>query len=264
MALPLDGTALHAYVRRLGLSRETHDLLATIRSSPPQRTPRSRHGNVAVWYPSRKMHCVIKAESHKVEFAFAVTAEHDDDVLEYWDQPPAIPLDYRDAHGHRQRPWHTADFFVFRHDAAGWVECKPTAELQRQARTRPHRYVLDEQGVWQCPPGAAFAKQYGLTYRVWAADQINWVAQDNWQFLEDYYQEQERLQVPETDLAVLWRIVDERPGILLADLQRSDRPRPAGTHDRCRVRSTSGADHPRSAPRQTRHASTATGSRRAS
>jgi putative transposase len=221
MALPLDGTALHAYTRRLGLPRETHDLLATIRSSPPQRTPSSRHGNVAVWYPSRKMHCVIKAESHKVEFAFVLTAEHDEDVLEYWDQPPAIPLDYRDAHGHRQQPWHTADFFVFRYDSAGWVECKPTAELQRQARTRPDRYVLDEQGVWQCPPGGAFAGQHGLTYRVWAADQINWIAQDNWQFLEDYYQEQERLQVPDADLAALWHIVDEQPGILLTDLQRA-------------------------------------------
>jgi hypothetical protein len=46
-----------------------------------------------VWYPSKKMNCIIKAESHKVEFAFLLQAEHDDDVLEIWDQPPTIALE---------------------------------------------------------------------------------------------------------------------------------------------------------------------------
>lgn len=93
MARPLDGTAFHVYCRRLGLRPETQDLLTTIRSSPPNRTPTSRHGNMPVWYPSQKMQCIIKAESHKVEFAFLLEAAHDDHVLEMWDQPPAIPLE---------------------------------------------------------------------------------------------------------------------------------------------------------------------------
>jgi len=219
MAHPLDGTAFHGYARRLGFRQDTQDLLVTVRRSPPNRTPGNRHGNVCVWYPSKKMQCIIKAESHKVEFAFLLEAEHDDEVLEFWDQPPAIPLEYRDAHGHWQRPWHTADYFVFRYDSAGWLECKPTQELLRQARTRPNRYVRDAHGVWQCPPGVAFAAQYGLTYRVRASEEINWVAQGNWQFLEDYYQERERLTVTEADLAMLSRIVDEQPGITLADLR---------------------------------------------
>jgi len=94
MAKALDGTALYAYFRRLGFSRETQEVLIHIRSSPPSRTPGARRGNMPVWYPSKKMHCIIKAESAKVEFAFLLATEHDDTILEMWDQPPAIPLEY--------------------------------------------------------------------------------------------------------------------------------------------------------------------------
>jgi hypothetical protein len=71
-------------------------------------------------------------------------AEHDDAVIEFYDQPPPIPLEYLDTHGRLQRAQHTADYFVFRYQSAGWEECKPTQELIRQAQTRPNRYRLDE------------------------------------------------------------------------------------------------------------------------
>jgi len=223
MARPLDGTALLTYFRRLKLSKEAQKLLVEVRTSPPSRTPGARQGNMPVWYPSKKMQCIIKAESHKVEFAFLLQVEHDDDVLEVWDQPPSIELEYQDRRGRTQRPLHTADYFLFRYKEAGWVECKPTQELIRQARTRPSRYQLDEQGKWRCPPGEAFAAKYGLFYHVYASDQVNWAAQDNWLFLEDYYQDLERLCIPETTLEMLYRQVSEHPGITLADL-RNARP----------------------------------------
>jgi hypothetical protein len=183
MAKPLDGVALPAYFRRLGYERATQDLLIHIRHSPPSRTPGARRGNMPVWYPSKKMQCIIKAESAKVEFAFLLQAEHDDDVLEVWDQPPSIPLEYEDRRGRVQRPMHTPDYFLFRANGAQWVECKTSQELIKQAETRPNRYRLDEQGVWRCPPGEAYAAKYGLTYRVWTSDQVNWAAQDNALFL---------------------------------------------------------------------------------
>ncbi len=125
MIRPLDGLALQTYFRRLKLQKEAQDLLITIRSSPPSCSPDSRAGNMPVWYPSKKMQCIMKAESAKVEFAFLLEAEHDDEVLEFWDQPPPIKLSYRDRRGHLQQPLHTADYFVFRYRSAGWEECKP-------------------------------------------------------------------------------------------------------------------------------------------
>jgi hypothetical protein len=67
MAKSLDGAALFAYFRRLGFPKETQELLMRIRTSPPSRTPGARHGNMPLWYPSKKMQCIIKAESAKVE-----------------------------------------------------------------------------------------------------------------------------------------------------------------------------------------------------
>src|SRR5260370_670064 len=219
MAKALDGTALYAYFRRLGFSRETQEVLIHIRSSPPSRTPGARRGNMPVWYPSKKMHCIIKAESTKVEFPFLLQAEHDDDVLEMWDQPPSIPLEYLDKHGRLQQPMHTADYFVFRYRSCGWVECKPAQELSRLVEKQPNRYVQDSQGVWRCPLGEAFVAKYGLTYQVWSSDNINWATQENALFLEDYYQDLDCLAVEDQTLAILYRWVEEHPGILLSDLQ---------------------------------------------
>jgi len=219
MARPLDGTALLAYFRQFGFPQKTQELLISIRSSPPSRTPGAHHGNMPVWYPSKKMHCIIKAESAKVEFAFLLAAEHDAAILEIWDQPPAIPLEYLDKRGRLQRPMHTADYFIFGREECGWIECKPLEELLKQAKIRPNRFIQDEQGIWHCPPGETFAATYGLTYRVWSSDQINWIAQDNAIYLEDYYQHLEQLHVPEQTLAALLQFVDEQPGIMLADLR---------------------------------------------
>ena len=219
MTKPLDGVALPAYFRRLGYECTTQDLLIHIRNSPPSRTPGARRGNMPVWYPSKKMQCIIKAESAKVEFAFLLQAEHDDDVLEVWDQPPSIPLEYTDKRGRVQRPMHTPDYFLFRASGAEWVECKSSQELVKQAEARPNRYHLDERDVWRCPPGEAYAAKYGLTYRVWASNQINWATQDNALFLEDYYQDLECLVVPDVALAVLTQAVKEHPGILHSDLR---------------------------------------------
>jgi len=219
MAKALDGTALYTYFRRLGFPRETQDMLIHIRSSPPSRTLGARRGNMPVWYPSPKMQCIIKAESAKVEFPFLLQAEHDDDVLEIWDQPPSIPLEYLDKRGRLQRPMHTADYFVFRYRECGWIECKPAQELSRLVEKQPNRYVLDEHGVWRCPPGEAFAARYGLTYQAWSSDNINWAAQENALFLEDYYQDLDGLTIPETIVARLHQLLEEHPGIVLTDLQ---------------------------------------------
>ncbi len=209
-------------------SHERHkNLLAHIRSSPPSRTPGARRGNMPVWYPSKKMQCIIKAESHKVEFAFLLQAEHSDEVLEIWDQPPSIQLEYKDKRNRIQRPMHTADYFVFGVKECGWIECKPPQELVKQAESRPNRYVLEDGNTWRCPPGEAFAAKFGLTYRVWTSDQINWAAQENWLYLEDYYSDLERLVAPEAALELLYRQIENHPGMVLSALRMATPELPA-------------------------------------
>jgi putative transposase len=55
---------------------------------------------------------------------------------------------------------------------------------------------------------------------VWASDQANWAVQENALYLEEYYQDFERLIVPEVSRSILSQLVNEHPGIFLSDLRR--------------------------------------------
>jgi putative transposase len=105
----------------LGLSGEARAIFETIRSSPPTRRLRSAAANVSVRYPSHKMGVTVQAESHSVELAGVYEYEHDQQVLEFHDQPPAIKLGYQAKNGRQAGVWHTPDYFVLRADGIGWA-----------------------------------------------------------------------------------------------------------------------------------------------
>src|SRR5271157_498260 len=112
--------------------------------------------------------------------------DHDATVLEYFDQPPAIKLDYESVAGKRMGVLHTSDFFVIRRGEAGWEEWKTEEELRRLNTHNPNRYSAQKDGQWYCPPGMAYAERLGLYYRVRSSAEIDWVFQRNIQFLDDY------------------------------------------------------------------------------
>ena len=212
----LSEEAFVSWCGRLSLSREAQMAVAQIRGPDPARRVGGGRQNVSGRYPSRKMGLIIQFESHRVELAFIYQMEHDDDALEYYDQPPAILLKYEAANGRRLGVWHTPDFFVIRRSSAGWEECKAETELKRLREKSPQRYQ-QEGGRWRCPPGEAYAAQFGLYYRFRSSAEINWTFQRNFQFLEDYW----RFDVCPTAPAVRQRVKDEvalRPGLSLSDL----------------------------------------------
>jgi transposase InsO family protein len=208
---------LTQYCRRLGLSEPARTVLHTIRTSPPVRRVRSSANNVAVRYPSRKMGVIIQAESHRNELAFVYEMEYDDEVLEFYDQPSTIKLEYQAKNRRNVGVLHTPDFFVLRTDAAGWEECKTEAELQKLADKMPRRYVGDEAGQWRCPPGERYAKQYGFYYRIRSSIEIDWIFQRNLVFLQDYL----RPDCPEVDDVAaeeIYQLVADAPGLKLDQL----------------------------------------------
>ncbi len=182
----LSDNDLQRWYLQLGLPEPTRVIIDNIRSSQPARHVRSGRANVTGRYPSRKMGVTIQFESHQVELATIYELEHDPTVLEYWDQPSSIWLDYQSAGGRCLSVLHTPDFFVMRKTEAGWEECKTEEDLRSLAERKPHRYCADEHGGWGCPPGERFAKNLGLYYRVRSSRNINWLFQRNMQFLEDY------------------------------------------------------------------------------
>lgn len=171
--------------QHLNLPKQSIQIISEIRSSPPIRRVRSASGNVSVRYPSRKMGCIIQAESHRNELAGIYEKEYDPETLEYYDQPSRIKLNYEAKNGRRVGIWHTPDYFVIRSNSIGWEEWKMEAELPCLAEKMPYRYVQEE-NVWHCPPGEEYAAQLGFFYRVRSSAEIDWNLQRNLLFLEDY------------------------------------------------------------------------------
>ena len=168
-------------------------------------------------YPSRKMGVTIQFESHRVELAFVYEMEHDPDVLEYYDQAPAIPLEYESGNGRRLAVMHTPDYFVIHRGSAGWQECKHEHELDKLVQKSPNRYCREHDGRWRCPPGASYAEQFGLYYRLRSSAEIDWTLQRNLQYLEDYWRFE-----GDVASAIHERIRGEvaaAPGLLLSDRQ---------------------------------------------
>ena len=74
-------------------------MIQGIRAVGPNRRVGSGKNNVHGTYPSRKMGTMVQFESHRVQGAVVYEMERDSDVLEYFDQPPSIPLRYRSKNG---------------------------------------------------------------------------------------------------------------------------------------------------------------------
>jgi transposase InsO family protein len=207
-----------AWAKRKGLSDEALSVVASVRSSSPARRVGGGHSNVTGRYPSKKMGVTIQFESHRVELPTVYELEHDDEVLEYWDQPNSIKLDYESAHGRHVWVLHTPDYFVIRRTKAGWEECKTEDQLIRLSERNPNRYRRGDAG-WVCQPGRQYAEHLGLYYRVRSSAEINRLFQRNIQFLEDYLRT-----TPEVDSFSRQRVMAQvaaRPGCSLEDLFRA-------------------------------------------
>ncbi len=181
----LNPSELKALCCRLNVNEPARKLIDQIRSSGPARRVGGGRSNVSGIYPSRKMGVTIQFESHRVELAAIYAMEHDPLTLEFYDQPPSIVLDYDSAKGKRLSVRHTPDFFVLRQDFAGWEEWKTEEDLKRLTEHNPNRYC-QEVASWHCPPGERYATQFGLSYRVRCAKEIDWRLQRNILFLHDY------------------------------------------------------------------------------
>jgi putative transposase len=213
----LNETDFLLWCKRLELTEKAQAGVAEARSQHPTRRVGGGRQNVSGRYPSRKMGVTIQFESHRVELPFVYEMEHDPGVLEYYDQPPSIPLSYQATNGRGLSVMHTPDYFVIRQDSAGWEECKTSEDLEKLAIESPNRYCRNSEDKWCCPPGEAYALETGLYYRVRSSAEINWVLQRNLQFLEDYLRFDCATVTGFVDQAIK-AVVRAEPGILLSIL----------------------------------------------
>ena len=172
---------------RLDLPLKGRKIIEAIRSSEPSRRVGGGTHNVVCRFASEKMGVTIQAESHKCALPFCYVWEHDPNTLEFYDEPPQIKISYLTANGRRATHPYTPDYFLIQAAWIGWIECKTEEWLLTYEATGGERYKRDENDIWRCPPGEAFAIQYGLQFQVKSTREINWALVRNLEFLSEYY-----------------------------------------------------------------------------
>ncbi|WP_129125937.1 DDE-type integrase/transposase/recombinase [Geomonas oryzae] len=205
------------------ISVEAQSVINNIRESDPARIVQGGTKNVPGLFSSQKMGLEIQFESHKVELPLLWEYETDDDVLEFYDQPPSFKLIYHSKSGKLLGVIQTTDFFVIRKNSAGWEEGKQENDLPILSQKSPERYVKGKNGTWRCPPGETYAQTYGLYYRIRSSAEINWSLQRNLNFLEDYLLF-DTPKVTETARAHINGLVAAIPGIKLSELMENISP----------------------------------------
>lgn len=205
------------WANHLNLTEEAVREIQRIRTSPPARRVGGGTKNVSGKYSSNKMGVTIQFESHKVELPAIYMMEYNDNVLEYYDQPPSIKIYYYHSKKNNRKMAYrkTADFFVIEKDRAYWVEWKTEEELIRKSQENPDRY-FKKNGRWEFAPGKNYAKEFNLDFLVRSSEEINWKLQRNLEFLEDYIVKEYK---PEDSNALkIKEAILSNPGLSLLDL----------------------------------------------
>jgi putative transposase len=154
-----------------GITEEQKVLINNIRTSDPARRVKSGGKNVLGFYSSKKMGLTIQFESHKRELSAIYLMEFDDDVYEFYDQPPSFKINYI-KNGINRGQRYTADFFIISKDFIGWEEWKTEEDLSILIQKSPERYQLDESVRWRCPPAERYANKHGLSFRIRSSNEI--------------------------------------------------------------------------------------------
>lgn len=109
-----------------GYSDETIKIIELIRTSDPVRLVRGNSGNVTGRYASRLMGFTLQFESHTVELAVIIDLHYfQSGVLEVWDQPYTLWLEYKNKKNRNLKVSHVPDFFVIREGGLDLSSARP-------------------------------------------------------------------------------------------------------------------------------------------
>ncbi|MBO0789939.1 MAG: Tn7 transposase TnsA N-terminal domain-containing protein [Ktedonobacteraceae bacterium] len=209
--------AFREWCRALQLPASTCDLLARLRFSQPVRRVQGRAGNVRGLYPSKKMGMMMQFESESVELSAMYWMDHDEKVIEFYEQPHTLKLTYLDKTGKRmQGHYYTPDFLVLRPDGVAFEEWKTEEELHRLCRKQPYRYQRSEDGTWHCPPAEELTRLLGVSFRVCSSAMLPPTYIDNLDFLADYFISPPP--IPERIVSFACSQVQASPGMSMATL----------------------------------------------
>lgn len=216
MLLPAE---LRSWAAGIGLDAPTLDVIEQVRHGDPMRRPRSGTRSVAGRWPSRKMGVTIGYESDHVEGSAVVLMEHDPRVLEIYEQPLVLRLDYV-RNGRRVVVLYTPDFLVLETGGVYLDEWKAEEALVQLAARMPERYQRTATG-WVAPPAEEAAARLGIRFRLRSSAELSAVLVRNTRFLRDHAAASPEPADSERRLSILERVRTE-PGVTAAALLAAD------------------------------------------
>lgn len=159
----------------------------------------------------------MQFESESVELSAMYWMDHDEKVIEFYEQPHTLKLTYLDKTGKRmQGHYYTPDFLVLRPDGVAFEEWKTEEELHRLCRKQPYRYQRSEDGTWHCPPAEELTRLLGVSFRVCSSAMLPPTYIDNLDFLADYFISPPP--IPERIVSFACSQVQASPGMSMATL----------------------------------------------
>lgn len=213
----LSNEEFEAWCQSNNFSENTIEVMSKIRCAAPVRSVAGGNINVPGKYSSQKMGMAIQFESHTLELAGVMEMEFSDSVLEYYDQPFTLKLDYIKHTGKRIVIYNTPDYFIIKPKFAGFIEFKPEQRLVELSSKDPVRYCKDENGIWRHPPAEIAAQKLGLSYKIKTDADTSPTLIANLKFLEDYFLNKNAV-ISQVNQEIILGIVNEKKGILLSEL----------------------------------------------
>lgn len=206
------------YVKRNSIKESGVAFLSVARTEIPARTVSSTYFSGKSLIPSPKMGHLIMSESKTLAARCVRELEFKPRVVEFFDEPnPKIELVHKNSKGRKSRVMYTLDYLALNIDGVDMIECKREDALRKMATRWPERFHQDSNGLWRWPQMEQIAQEMGFSFRFYTDAHINWIFQDNYDFLLDY-----RLpscQLPEERIILeISQLVKKCPGILLKDL----------------------------------------------
>lgn len=167
------------------LSPGARQIVRKIVQGNPVRRVGGGRKNAVLRYASRKLGCVVQAESRTVEGAFVQHCEFTPDVVLYLCQPWTLTVTIVDTRG-RRVPIHTVvDFLLLDSRGFRFVECKSLSELRRLSECEYPRFV-NQDGRWRWPAAEKAARALGLAFELFTSEDVNPIWLRNMKFLADY------------------------------------------------------------------------------
>ncbi len=192
---------IDAWMVNLGLSEITAKFIRRAVSSPPVRAVGGGGRAVSGRFISRKNGTTVDYESLGGERVMYSVLECEGDCLRFFAQAAVLPISYINLKGGTVPTQCTPDTLALMKDGPVFFECKFASTLENLAKEQPNKWVKTADGRWTCPPAEAAAKEFGIGYTIFIAEEHQ-VFGRNYDLLSDFYLKESPAPPPEVRAAV--------------------------------------------------------------